>query len=109
MSPRPDHLTRATKVSSGRTVLRTRFDACAAWSPASPPERAWSRAPGITRRAFTLVELLVTIVIITLLAAIALGAINSARQTAREAKTKALIAKLNQIIMQRYESYTTRR
>lgn len=61
------------------------------------------------RRAFTLVELLVTITIIGLLAAMVLGALGAARESAREAATRATIAKLSNIIMKRYESYMTRR
>ena len=60
-------------------------------------------------QAFTLIELLVTITIISILAGISLGAIRYARQSAAEAKTKATIAKLNALVMQRYESYMTRR
>ena len=61
------------------------------------------------RKAFTMMELLVVVVIIAILAAMVLGALQMARQAAREAATKATIAKLNNIIMQRYESYLTRR
>jgi len=51
----------------------------------------------------------VVITIIVTLAGLSLGALNRARQSARESATKATIAKLNSIIMQRYESYMTRR
>jgi prepilin-type N-terminal cleavage/methylation domain-containing protein len=60
-------------------------------------------------RGFTLVELLVTITIIGILAALAWGAVVMARNAAREAATKATIAKLNSVVMKRYESYMTRR
>jgi type II secretory pathway pseudopilin PulG len=52
---------------------------------------------------------LVTITIIGMLAAMTMGALQMARNSAREAATKATIAKLNTIIMRRYESYMTRR
>ena len=58
---------------------------------------------------FTLVELLVTITIIGMLAAMMLGGLHAAGNIGKEAATKATIAKLNGIIMQRYESYMTRR
>jgi prepilin-type N-terminal cleavage/methylation domain-containing protein len=61
------------------------------------------------RSAFTLVELLVVIVVIGILAGISLGALNAARETARVAKTKATIAKLDRVVMAKYESYLTRR
>jgi type II secretory pathway pseudopilin PulG len=56
-----------------------------------------------------MVELLVVIVIIGILAAMLTGALHATRETAKEMATKATIAKLNAIIMQRYESYLTRR
>ena len=60
-------------------------------------------------RGFTLVELLVTITIMGMLAAMTLGAMQVSRRMAAEYATKATITKLNNIIMQRYESYLTRR
>ena len=73
------------------------------------PTRHWPLVHSPLFRAFTLVELLVTITIIGMLAAMMLGALQVARQAGREYATKATIAKLNNIIMQRYESYLTRR
>jgi prepilin-type N-terminal cleavage/methylation domain-containing protein len=61
------------------------------------------------RHAFTLTELLVVITIIGILAAMMLGAVNATREMGKEYATKATIAKLNDIIMERYESYMTRR
>jgi prepilin-type N-terminal cleavage/methylation domain-containing protein len=61
------------------------------------------------RRGFTLVELLITISIIGIMASMVMFAMFSAQEAAREQKTRALITKLNNIVMQRYESYRTRR
>ncbi len=58
---------------------------------------------------FTLVEVLVAITIIAMLAGAALGALISARQAAREAKTKTTVVKLHRILLGKYESYRTRR
>ncbi len=61
------------------------------------------------RRGFTLVELLVTVTIITMLAGMALGVLYASREQARIARTRATIAKINRLLMERYESYRTRR
>ncbi len=68
-----------------------------------------SPLPHPASRAFTLIELLVTITIIGIMAGLVFGALMAARESGREAATKATIAKLNAIIMRRYESYMTRR
>jgi len=60
-------------------------------------------------RGFTLVELLVTVTIIGILASIVLGAVQAARESARHVKTRSTITKLHSIVMERYESYRTRR
>jgi prepilin-type N-terminal cleavage/methylation domain-containing protein len=73
-------------------------------NPKSPPSPF--RLPP---SAFTLVELLVVMAIIALLAAMSLGALQAARRASQEYATKATIVKLNNIIMQRYESYLNRR
>lgn len=62
-----------------------------------------------TRRALTLVELLVVIAIIGILATLFLGAMFGVMESAKVMKTRAMIVKLNNLIMPRYESYRTRR
>jgi prepilin-type N-terminal cleavage/methylation domain-containing protein len=66
--------------------------------------RAAARPSGLT-----LVELLVTISIIAILATLSLGALFSAQTEAKVMSTRAMIVKLNNLIMPRYEAYRTRR
>lgn len=62
-----------------------------------------------SRRAFTLVELLITVSIIGIMASMVLFAMFGAQESARKRKTEALIARLNAIIQAKWESYETRR
>jgi prepilin-type N-terminal cleavage/methylation domain-containing protein len=61
------------------------------------------------RDGFTLVELLVTMVIIAMLASLTLAGLAGARQRAKIDKTRSTIRKINEIILPQYESYLTRR
>lgn len=72
-------------------------------------QEAAGRITFAPRRGFTLVEMLITITIIGILAGGVLAALQSARETAKVAKTKSTITKLHYIIMARYDSYRTRR
>jgi len=67
------------------------------------------RTPHPTRRGFTLVEILVTITILGMMASMLLLAVQAANNSAKVAKTKATIAKINHFVMLRYDSYRTRR
>ncbi|MFV2068845.1 MAG: type II secretion system protein [Pirellulales bacterium] len=61
------------------------------------------------RRALTLVELLVTMAIVSILAATVVFAMASATESAKKAKTRTMITKLHALLMERWESYETRR
>lgn len=61
------------------------------------------------RSGFTLVELLVTIMIISIVMAFAIGGMMAASSVARRDRTEAVIAKLDTQLMIRWESYHTRR
>lgn len=73
------------------------------------PNRAVERTAGSPRRGVTLIELLVTIMIISILAAAVLGVAAVAGETAREAKTKAIISRIHSLLMEHYDTYTSRR
>ncbi len=61
------------------------------------------------RKGFTLIELLTVITIIGTLAGLSLGALYLAGDSAREAKTRATIAKLDTIVQARYGEFQSRR
>ena len=49
------------------------------------------------------------VAIIAIMATIVMGALNIARESAREARTKATIMKIHDVIMQKYDAFLTRR
>ncbi|MCP4546698.1 MAG: type II secretion system protein [bacterium] len=81
----------------------------ASGSPALPSSLQPPASSLSSRRAFSLTELLVVISIIGMLAGISLGALYSARETGRKAKTKATITKLDMIIQAKYAEFFSRR
>ena len=72
-----------------------------------PSRASAAHHPG--RRAFTLIELLVTITVLAILMAAVLGGMRMADEAARAARTRSTITKLNDVIMEQYDSYLNRR
>lgn len=68
--------------------------------------RMFSRNP---QSAFTLVELLVVILIISILSGLVLGVAAVAAESGREARTKQMISRLHTLLMEHYDTYRNRR
>lgn len=60
------------------------------------------------RRGFTLVELMVVIIIVSILSALTLSGLGVARQRSKADVTRATIRKINEPIMDQYDSYASR-
>lgn len=61
-----------------------------------------------TPAGFTVTEILIVLAIMALLVGMSLSAFSSAVAQSRVSRTKVIIAKLDQLVMERYESYRTR-
>ena len=72
----------------------------------APPRNARSTTLG--PRAFTLVELLVVIVILSILGSLSLAGLNVGRQRAKRDATSATIRKIHEAVTEQYESYPSR-
>ena len=59
-------------------------------------------------RGFTLIELMVVIVIISILGSLSLAGLNIGRQRSKIDATRATIRKLDEIVMDQFDSYSTR-
>jgi prepilin-type N-terminal cleavage/methylation domain-containing protein len=100
---------------SRRERARVRAFGPAPWTSLCSPRpktqdlRPKTPIPHPSRRGFTLIEMLIVITLIGILTGLVFGALMAARESGRDAATKATIAKLNTILMRRYESYMTRR
>lgn len=87
------------KSQKGRVAVRLRSGS-----------RLWPLASGLSARSgVTLVELLITMLIISILAALVLGVAAVAGQTAKEAHTRHMIARLHTLVMEQYDTYKNRR
>lgn len=75
------------------------------------PRRIVRQSPGTVaaRAAFTLTELLVVIMVIALLASMVLFAMAGVQEQARRQRTRSQIARLHELVMERWQSYQTRR
>ncbi len=62
-----------------------------------------------TAHGVTLVELLVTITIISILSGLFLGTSRLAMESSRESRTKTLVSKINGLLMEKWNEYATRR
>lgn len=62
----------------------------------------------MTRRAFTLMELLIVITVIAILAGLVVSGLIGAYEQARASRTRAIVSKLDTLIMERWEGYRTR-
>lgn len=69
----------------------------------------WPSRGSSARAAFTLVELLVTMVIIAILASLTLAGLGGVRQRAKADKTRNTIRKIDAVIRPMYDSYRNRR
>jgi prepilin-type N-terminal cleavage/methylation domain-containing protein len=78
--------------------------------PGTFSQRHREKVPGaFFPRGVTLIELLITMVIMAIISAAILGTARAAMESARRSRTKSTITKINTLLMERWDSYSTRR
>ncbi len=87
-------------------IANCRWPACGCVGADSLPRGSCALHP---RRGVTLIELMITILIISILAALVLGVASVAGETAREAQSQHVVERLHTLLMEHYDSYKTRR
>ncbi|HYO24359.1 MAG TPA: prepilin-type N-terminal cleavage/methylation domain-containing protein [Lacipirellulaceae bacterium] len=60
-------------------------------------------------RGLTLIELMITMVIMAIISAAILGTASSAMENARRSRTRSLVAKISGLVLERWDSYANRR
>jgi len=75
----------------------------------SPSVAVFQHSTTGLRKAFTLIELMVVIVIISILASLTLAGVRGSNRRAKIEKTKSTIRKIDAVIQPMYDSYRTRR
>ena len=98
---------RLSGVKSQEWRVKSRKRGNALRSGSGPPPSTLDPPP--FRRGITLVELLITILIISILAGLILGVAAVAAETAREAHTRNMVTRLHTLLMEHNDSYKTRR
>jgi prepilin-type N-terminal cleavage/methylation domain-containing protein len=90
-------------------IYKLRIAHCRKHGDATDLSRFSLVAPRFSRRAFTLVELLIVITIIAILAGLVVGVAAVAAQMGREAKTRNIVTRIHTLLLPHYNSYKNRR
>jgi prepilin-type N-terminal cleavage/methylation domain-containing protein len=94
---------------SGKPKAESRDSVDAQSTRRVPPSAFRFPLSAIPKRGITLIELLITITIIAIISAAILGTAAAAMEASRRSRTQSIITKLNGLLLERWDSYATRR